>query len=62
MKKVAMGLLPWFVMLPLTKAVAEQIVSEQEALEDVEVVAVTPLQFGGVDVNKIQRLPKPLVR
>jgi len=53
MKKVAMGILSWFVMLPMTEAIGDQRVSETEALDDVEVVAVTPLQFSGVDVDKI---------
>lgn len=53
MKKVAMGLLPWFAMLPLAEAIAEQVAGDATALDDVEVVAVSPLQFGGIDVNKI---------
>ncbi|QPK61532.1 TonB-dependent receptor [Methylomonas sp. LL1] len=53
MKKVALGLLPWFAMLPLAEAIAEQVAGDTEALDSVEVVAVSPLQFGGVDANKI---------
>ncbi len=53
MKRIALGLLPWFAMLPLSKAIAEQLEAHTEALESVEVVAVSPLQFGGVDINKI---------
>lgn len=50
MKKVALGVLPWFGMLPLAQAIAEE---AADNLDTVEVVAVSPLQFGGVDVNKI---------
>ena len=53
MNKVALGLLPWFAMLPLAEAIAEQVAAEPQALEKVEVVAVSPLQVGGVDINKI---------
>ncbi|MGY6276631.1 TonB-dependent receptor [Methylomonas sp. MgM2] len=53
MRTIAAGLLPWFVLLPLTKAVAEQRAGETVALDDVTVVAVSPLQFGAMDVNKI---------
>ncbi|WAR45544.1 TonB-dependent receptor [Methylomonas rapida] len=53
MKRLALGLLPWFAMLPLAEAIAEELTSDAEALENVEVVAVSPLQFGGVDINKI---------
>ena len=53
MNKVALGLLPWFAMLPLAQAIAEQVAAEPQALEKVEVVAVSPLQVGGVDINKI---------
>lgn len=50
MKKVALGVLPWFSMLPLAQAIAEEIADN---LDTVEVVAVSPLQFGGIDINKI---------
>ncbi|CAD6876942.1 TonB-dependent receptor [Methylomonas fluvii] len=50
MKKVALGVLPLFSMLPLAEAIAAEVATN---LEEVEVVAVTPLQFGGVDINKI---------
>ena len=53
MNKVVLGLLPWFAMLPLAQAIAEQVAAEPQALEKVEVVAVSPLQVGGVDINKI---------
>jgi iron complex outermembrane recepter protein len=53
MNKITLALLPWFTMLPLAQAIAEQVASETEALDSVEVVAVSPLQFGGVDINKI---------
>lgn len=53
MKKVILGLLPGFVMLPLAEAIAEQLAGTAEPLENVEVVAVSPLQSGGVDINKI---------
>lgn len=49
MKKVALGMLPWFSMLPLAEAIAE----ETTKLEAIEVIAVTPLQFSGIDINKI---------
>ena len=52
MNKVVLGLLPWFGMLPLAEAIAVE-VSKSEALDSVEVVAVSPLQSGGVDINKI---------
>ncbi len=50
MKKLAIGVLPWFAMGPLSAAIAEELAPK---LDDVEVVAVSPLQFGGVEVNKI---------
>lgn len=50
MKKVALGVLPWFGMLPLAEAIAEEAAGK---LDEVEVVAVSPLQFSGIDVNKI---------
>lgn len=50
MNKVALGILPWFSMLPLAEAIAEELAPN---LDTVEVVAVSPLQFGGVDVKKI---------
>ena len=50
MNKVALGILPWFSMLPLAETIAEELATN---LDTVEVVAVSPLQFGGVDVNKI---------
>lgn len=53
MNKITLALLPWFTMLPLAQAIAEQVASETDALDSVEVVAVSPLQFGGVDINKI---------
>ncbi|MDD2761189.1 MAG: TonB-dependent receptor, partial [Methylomonas sp.] len=53
MNKVTLGLLPWFAIAPLTDVLAEQSAGDAAALEDVEVVAVSPLQFGGVDINKI---------
>ncbi len=45
MKKVALGM-----MLPLAQAIAEEVADN---LDTVEVVAVSPLQFGGVDIKKI---------
>ncbi|OAI13738.1 energy transducer TonB [Methylomonas koyamae] len=50
MNKIAVGMLPWFSLVPLTAAVAAETSGKLDA---VEVVAVTPLQFGGIDVNKI---------
>lgn len=50
MRRVALGMLPWFSMLPLAEAIAEEVA---EKLDSVEVVAVSPLQHGGVDINKI---------
>ncbi|WP_426992802.1 TonB-dependent receptor [Methylomonas sp. CM2] len=51
MKKLALGILPCFGLLPMAKAIAEEVAPAN--LDSVEVVAVTPLQFGGVDINKI---------
>ncbi|MGR8929693.1 MAG: TonB-dependent receptor [Gammaproteobacteria bacterium] len=53
MNKVTLGLMSWFAILPLGQAKADQSDSKPQALEKVEVVAVSPIQFGGVDVNKI---------
>lgn len=53
MNKITLALLPWFAMLPLAQAIAEQVTGEADALESVEVIAVSPLQVGGVDINKI---------
>ncbi|ANE54967.1 MULTISPECIES: TonB-dependent receptor [Methylomonas] len=50
MNKIAVGVLPWFSLLPLAAAIAAETSGKLDA---VEVVAVTPLQFGGIDVNKI---------
>ncbi|MCQ8182174.1 TonB-dependent receptor [Methylomonas sp. SURF-1] len=50
MNKIAVGMLPWFSLLPLAAAVAAETSGKLDA---VEVVAVTPLQFGGIDVKKI---------
>ena len=50
MKKLAIGVLPWFAMSPLAEAIAEEVAQK---LDTVEVVAVSPLQFGGVEINKI---------
>lgn len=53
MNKVALGLLPWFAMMPLAEVFAEPVAGADEALDSVEVVAVSPIQFGGVDIKKI---------
>lgn len=50
MKRLTMLLLPGLAIQALATAVAEDKVSD---LEVVEVVAVSPLQFGGVEVDKI---------
>ncbi len=50
MNRVALGLLPCFAMLPLAAAIAEEV---EPKLDAVEVIAVSPLQVGGVDINKI---------
>jgi iron complex outermembrane recepter protein len=47
-----LGMLPWLATWPLADAIAEEAVSSN-SLDPVEVVAVSPLQFGGVDINKI---------
>ncbi len=53
MNKVALGLLPCFALLPLAEAIAEQAAGDATALDNVEVVAVSPLQSGGLEVDKI---------
>lgn len=54
MNKVARGLLPWFALLPLAEAIAAEVAEKKiDTLEKVEVVDVSPLQFGGIDINKI---------
>lgn len=53
MNKIALGMLPCLALSPLAAAIAEQVSQPVDALDNVEVVAVSPLQFGGVDVNKI---------
>ncbi|MCQ8104221.1 TonB-dependent receptor [Methylomonas sp. SURF-2] len=54
MNKVALGLLPWFALQPLAAAIAAEVTDKKaETLEQVEVVDVSPLQFGAIDINKI---------
>lgn len=50
MKKLAMGVLPWLFLAHTVVAIAESL---DENLEAIEVVAVSPLQSGGIDINKI---------
>lgn len=53
MNKLVLGLLPWVSMLPVAEVLAESTNNDTDTLGEVEVVAVSPLQSGGVDVNKI---------
>lgn len=53
MKRLAIGLVPWFTVLPLSKAIADELANDAQALDSVEVVAVTPQKVGGVDIKKI---------
>lgn len=50
MKRVAMGILPGLMMIFAEASFAE---SSDQNLEAIEVVAVSPLQSGGIDINKI---------
>ncbi|WP_445372950.1 TonB-dependent receptor [Methylomonas sp. HW2-6] len=50
MNKLAVGMLPWFSLLPLAEAISAE---TSDKLDAVEVVAVTPLQFSGIDIRKI---------
>lgn len=50
MKKQALLIVPGLALIPPTQSSAEEKIQN---LEQVEVVAVSPLQFGGMDINKI---------
>jgi len=53
MKTLLFGMLPWLAALPLAAQALEKPERGAEVLDDIEVVAVSPIQSGGVNVNKV---------